>query len=124
MIDTRRSCPCLHTRESSLQIAGRVHLIDQAEPLSSPDSVFQSRQHPFRPHRRFRPFPSSPNVSHLFSRFRHCRGSLFRRLCHHVSISLSVLRSMSITTILRYYSLSASCPPTPLRASSFPDRSP
>ena len=89
------------------------HARQRKDSQPSFDSVFQSRQHPLCPHRRFR-----PNISCWLSRRRHYRRSLFRRLCHYGSIFLRVLRSKSITTLPRYYSRSDSCPSAPLRASS------
>src|SRR5208337_3181618 len=81
-------------------------------PLASQHSLFESRQHPLRPDRRFNPGPSSPNLSAGFSPSSgHCVR--LRRSVRHVSTFLRSLRSRPITALLRYYGRSDSCPPDP-----------
>ena len=53
----------LHTFKGSPQVGQRVHLVNQTVPLPSYHSLFESRQHPFRPDLGFHPGPSSPNLS-------------------------------------------------------------
>ena len=54
-------CPAVAftSRKRRSQVRRRVHLIYQTEPFASFDPVFQGRQHPFRPDRRFHPRPAS-----------------------------------------------------------------
>ena len=105
------SAVSLHSLEGSSQIAQCVNLVQQAEPLPSQHSLFESRQHPFRPDLRFDPGPSSPNLSAGTSpTCRHCVRELLR-LFRHVSTFLRSLRSMAVTPLLRYYGRCDSCPP-------------
>jgi site-specific DNA recombinase len=48
-----------------LKRLGSVHFVDQAEPFTSSDAVFQRRQHALTPHRSFhpRPVPTARNLS-------------------------------------------------------------
>src|SRR5208282_1186301 len=111
MIYARRTLVRLPAFKGSPQIAQRVDLVHQAEPLASHHSLFESRQHPFRPDLGFDPGPSSPNLSGGASPFsRHCVRELLR-LFRHVSTFLRSLRSMAVTPLLRYYGRCDSCPP-------------
>src|SRR5882724_3005387 len=57
-----------------LKRLGAVHFVDQAEPLTSFDAVFQRRQHALSPHRSFHPRPvPALCVCALRSQFQHCR---------------------------------------------------
>src|SRR5208337_858196 len=112
VIDARRPGVGLHSFESSPQVRQRPDLVHQTVPLASQHSLFQSRQHPLRPDRRFHPSPSSPNLSGGFSPpCGHCIR--FRRSSRHVSTFLRSLRSRPITALPRYYGRSDSCPPDP-----------
>ncbi len=111
MIYARRSVVSLHAFKGSPQIAQRVDLVHQAEPLASQHSLFESRQHPFRPDLGFDPGPSRPNLSGGTSPLSgHCVRELLR-LFRHVSTFLRSLRSLAVTPLLRYYGRSDSCPP-------------
>src|SRR5208282_3466957 len=111
MIYARRTLVRLPAFKGSPQIAQRVDLVHQTEPFASQHSLFESRQHPFRPDLGFDPGPSSPNLSGGASPFsRHCVRELLR-LFRHVSTFLRSLRSLAVTPLLRYYGRSDSCPP-------------
>ena len=109
VIHARRSAVGLHACEGLPQIRQGVGLIHQAEPFASQHSLFESRQHPFRPDFRFDPSPSSPNLSGGTSPSGHCVRELLR-LFRHVSTSLRSLRSRPVTALPRYYGRSDSCP--------------
>ena len=69
-----------------------VHFVDQAEPLTSFDAVFQRRQHALVPHRSFHPPPiSSVGFCALCSHLWHSRRLAFALLRHetHASTFLS-----------------------------------
>src|SRR2546426_197349 len=100
-----------HFFESGPQVRQGVHLVHQAKPLASFDPLFEGRQHPFRPDRRFYPGPSSSDLSGLFSLSRHCRRLLFPLSVGHVSTFLRSLRSLSVTRVPRYCGRSDSCRP-------------
>ena len=111
MIYARRSVVSLHAFKGSPQIAQRVDLVHQAEPLPSQHSLFECRQHPFRPDRGFDPGPTRPNLSGGTSPVcGHCVRELLR-LFRHVSTFLRSLRSLAVTPVRRYYGRSDSCPP-------------
>src|SRR3989449_2636512 len=101
----------LHLLEGCPQVCQDVHLIDQAKPLPSFDPLFEGRQHPLSPDRRFDPSPSGSNLSSLRSRFRHSRWFVFRRSVPHRSTSLRSLRSRPVTALHRSYERSDSWPP-------------
>ena len=71
--------------------------------------VFQGRQHPLRPDRRFNPRPAGARLSGLLS-LRHCRRFCFRLSVLHESAFLRSLRSTDITPLHRYYGRSDSSP--------------
>src|SRR3990172_9395920 len=64
-----------------LKRLGSVQFIDQAEPFTSFDAVFQRRQHPLVPYRSFHPRPiSSVGLCALCSHLRHSRRFAFALL--------------------------------------------
>src|SRR2546427_56811 len=109
VIDSRRPFVRLHSLEGLAKIRQGRDLIHQAVPLASDHSLFESRQHSFRPNFGFDPGPSSPNLSGGRSPCGHC-VRLLPRFVRHVSTFLRSLRSGPITALLRYYGRSDSCP--------------
>ena len=87
-----------------------VATVHQAKPLASSNPLFQGRQHPLRPDRRFHPRPSGADLSGLLSRFRHSCRSMFRRSFRHVSTSLHPFAPSPLQGLLRSYGRSDSCP--------------
>jgi len=72
-----------------------MHLIDQAEPYASFDSVFQSLQHPVRPDRRLGPRPAGSSLAGRWVRSALCSPhGHWRRLCLHRPV-------LSVSTFLR-----------------------
>jgi hypothetical protein len=63
------------------QVARVVDLVDQTEPSTSFDPRFEGHQHALRPDMRFHPRPAAPDLSGLFSLYRHCRAVSF-----HISV--------------------------------------
>ena len=112
MIHARRSVVGLHASEGLPQIRQGADLVHQAVPLTSPHSLFESRQHPFRPNLGFDPGPSSPNLSggNSPASWHSVRGCL-SRFIRHVSTFLRSLRSMAVTPLPRYYGRCDSCLP-------------
>ena len=49
--------------EAARRVRSGVDLVDQAEPFASFDPLFEGRQHPLRPDRRFGPAPSGARAS-------------------------------------------------------------
>ena len=117
LVHACRPTVCLDTFKASPQVGQRVHLVNQPEPLASSHSLFESRQHPFRPNRRFHPVPAGSNprrrlrFSGLLSRFRHCRRSCFRGLLRHVSTFLRPFAPGPLQALLHSYGRSDSCAP-------------
>src|SRR5438876_10677909 len=99
----------LHSRKCIPQIRRAVNLINQTKPFASFHSLFECRQHPFRPDQRFRPRPAGAHFSRLCSHRWHCCWFAFRRSVLHVSTFLRSLRSTPITELRRYYGRSDSC---------------
>jgi len=121
MVHARRPVVRLHSRKGLPQVGQRVHLVNQPEPLASPQPCFQGRQHPFGPNRRFRPVPAGTyprrgrRFSGLLSRLRHCRRSVFRGLLPHVSTFLRPFAPGPLQALLRSYGRSDSCSPNSSR---------
>src|SRR5581483_5836416 len=65
-IHSSASSPCFDVFPRDRQALLPVHLIDQAVPLPSLHSVFQSLQHALRPYRAFHPVPSARGFSSAF----------------------------------------------------------
>ena len=111
MIHACRSVVRLHSRKGSPQVGQRVDLVHQTVPLASHHSLFESRQHPFRPDLGFDPGPSRPNLSGGLSRTcRHC----FRDLpcsVRHVSTFLRPFAPDPLQALPRSYGRSDSCSP-------------
>ena len=107
----RRPVVRLHSRVSSPQAGQRINLVDQTVPLASHHSLFESRQHPFRPDLGFHPRPSCADISGGLSRTcRHC----FRLLpcsVRHVSTFLRPFAPGPLQALLRSYGRSDSCSP-------------
>ena len=94
----------LHASEGLPQSRQGADLVHQAVPLASLHSLFESRQHPFRPNPGFDPGPSSPNLSGGCSPLSgHSVRGCLPRFVRHVSTFLRSLRSMAVTPLLRYY---------------------
>src|SRR5215471_10492640 len=98
LVYARRSVVSLHSYEGLPQIRQGIDLIPQAKPLASDHSLFESRQHPFRPNLRFDPSPAGSNLSGGCSPScgHYVRGGLLW-FGGHVSTFLRSLRSRPIT---------------------------
>src|SRR3989304_2534069 len=74
----------------ALRFSLEYTFIHQTKPLASFHPFLQSRQHPFRPYRRFCPSPSFPNLdfSTLLRAFSHFRWSFFPLYSLHTSTFL------------------------------------
>ena len=75
-------------------------------------SLFESRQHTRRPHRRCSPSPAGADLSSEFSRRggRHWRWVIFRRWRQHVSTFLRPFAQRPLQARPRYYERSDCCP--------------
>ena len=73
-INSGRSSVCRYLPPCNRKCLQAVYFIDQAEPFTSFDAVFQRRQHALRPDRGFHPLWG---FCVLFSRLRHCRHFAF-----------------------------------------------
>jgi hypothetical protein len=81
-----------HLREGRPQRRFEMELVDQTVPLAAFDPLFEGRQHPCRPNRRFGPRPvtgqARRDVSGARSRLRHSCRFLSIAFGHHVSTFL------------------------------------
>jgi hypothetical protein len=102
----------------------------QPKPFPSFNPRFQGRQHALRPDRWFYPSPPGSDVSPLLSRFRHCRGWLFRRSVFHASTFLppfaprALPRFFATTEALSPPGYSSSGLPRSMNSVPFPVRDP
>ena len=85
-----------------------MDLVDQAEPLASFDPLFEGRQHPLCPDRRFDPAPAAQDLSGTFSPCGHCLRLCFPSVWSSRLHLPAPLRSTGITRLLRYYGCSDS----------------
>jgi len=89
MVHPGRSLVGGHFLERRPQRRFRIDLVDQAVPLAAFDPLFEGRQHPRRPNRRFDPRPASLDLSVACSPcYGHCRQADSVRSGHRVSIFL------------------------------------
>ena len=90
MVHSRRSPIADHACAGGKQVQRRIRLVNQRVPSSSSHSLFERRQHAFRPDARVRPTSNRGRLSGGFSRERHCHRFviLFPWLGHHASIFL------------------------------------
>jgi hypothetical protein len=100
------ACIGLHPLPSCFQRARCIDFIHQTVPLSSCDSVAQSRQHGFRPDATFHPCPAGRACTLLddlgfcppFSHCRHSRGGVSWLHLHFVRLS-SCLPSLGMALL-------------------------
>ena len=91
MIHPGRPLVGFHRGKRRFQRGDGVELVDQAIPFASCDPLFEGRQHPLRPDRRFRLRPFRACVSSTFTR------GLLQRDCHRC---LSVRSRHRVSTFL------------------------
>ena len=91
-----------------VQVALGMDLIDQSEPTSSLDPLFEGRQHPLRPDRGFDPPPAEEDRSGACSPFR-TRPPVCFPPCRTSRLHLPApLRSTGMTRLPRYHGCSDS----------------
>ena len=89
MVHSRRPLVADHMAAGDKQVQRCVHLVNQRVPSSSSHSLFECRQHAFRPDARVCPVALRRRLSGGGSRERHCRRLLsFPWFGHHASIFL------------------------------------
>ena len=113
MVYPAGSAILLHLLERALKIFLPIDFINQTEPLTSFDPVFQGRQHRVCPHTRFHPVPSFPpflGFSSLLSPFGHYRRFNFRSCFHPLFLFPVALCSTGFHRFPRYYGDSDSRP--------------
>src|SRR5262245_36023116 len=118
-VDSCCSGICLYFLPGCLKRLSSIHFVNQAEPFTSSDAVFQRRQHALVPHRSFYPRPiPAVSLCALCSLLRHYRRLAFALpLCvAHASTFLSLpslgaaLLSAPLAALpQRYYGDSDSC---------------
>ena len=97
--------------ERRIQGAFGMDLVDQAEPLASFDPLFEGRQHPLRPDRRFDPAPAERDLSGTCSPRGHCLRLVFASVRSSRLHLPAPLRSTGVTRLRRYYGCSDSWTP-------------
>src|SRR5262249_46580335 len=116
VVNTARPFVRHHSRSRCPQGPLGPDLIHQAVPLPSFHPLFQGRQHPFRPHRRFGVAPcGSLGLSGAYSLSRHCHRFSSVRSDRHVSTSLHPFAPPALPGFLATMS---ALTPAPLRLPS------
>ena len=97
MVDSGASAFSHYLLQRSGKILWTPDFIDQPKPFSSFNPRFQGCQHAFGPDHGFHPRPAGADLSLLWSRCRHSRGSLFLWSVCHASTFLPPLTPRALT---------------------------